>query len=48
LTDNYIRVEAASAEDLTNRITPVRLAKVTVDGMMGELTGCGLLRSVAR
>jgi threonylcarbamoyladenosine tRNA methylthiotransferase MtaB len=38
LTDNYIRVEAASHQDLHNRILPVRLSGLTEDGLCGELS----------
>lgn len=37
LTDNYIRVEAASHQDLHNLILPVRLCGLTEDGLCGEL-----------
>jgi len=37
LTDNYIRVEAASHQDLHNRILPVRLSSLMEDGLHGEL-----------
>jgi threonylcarbamoyladenosine tRNA methylthiotransferase MtaB len=37
LTDNYIRVEAASHQNLHNLILPVRLCGVTEDGLYGEL-----------
>ncbi len=36
LTDNYIRVYARSDEDLTNKILPVRLTKISGDGMWGN------------
>jgi len=35
-TGNYIRVYSGSKEDLTNRITPVRLLRLYKDGMWGE------------
>lgn len=37
LTDNYIRVYAASSSPLTNNILPVRLTGLREDGMKGEL-----------
>ena len=37
LTDNYIRVYAAAAEDLRNRLSLVRLARLHDDGMLGEM-----------
>ncbi len=36
LTDNYIRVYTKSNEDLTNKLLPVKLPKVSGDGMWGE------------
>ena len=36
LTDNYIRVYAKSAEDLTNKLLPVKLEKIYKDGVWGE------------
>ena len=35
LTDNYVRVSAASARDLANAITPARLGAVRDDGAVG-------------
>ena len=37
LTDNYIRVYTRSSEDLTNKLLPVKLAKVRGDGVWGEV-----------
>jgi threonylcarbamoyladenosine tRNA methylthiotransferase MtaB len=37
LTGNYIRVEAASHQNLHNLILPVRLCALTEDGLCGEL-----------
>ena len=37
LTDNYIRVEVTSAQDLHNRILPVQLLECTSRGLRGEL-----------
>jgi threonylcarbamoyladenosine tRNA methylthiotransferase MtaB len=37
LTDNYIRVYAKSAEDLTNRLLPVKLVEIRGDGVWGEI-----------
>jgi threonylcarbamoyladenosine tRNA methylthiotransferase MtaB len=37
LTGNYIRVYVKSADDLTNRILPVKLMKIYRDGIWGEL-----------
>lgn len=37
LTDNYIRVEAASPQDLHNLLLPVRLCGLTADGLRGRL-----------
>jgi len=37
LTDNYLRVYAASATDLTNRLWPTRLLATHADGLWGEL-----------
>ena len=38
LTDNYLRVQASSEQDLHNRIFPVRLRELTAHGLSGELT----------
>jgi threonylcarbamoyladenosine tRNA methylthiotransferase MtaB len=35
LTDNYLRVTSQATQDLWNRISPVRLAAVTRDGLTG-------------
>ncbi|MBM3189979.1 MAG: MiaB/RimO family radical SAM methylthiotransferase, partial [Chloroflexi bacterium] len=37
LTDNYLRVYAASAADLTNRLWPAHLLATHADGLWGEL-----------
>ena len=37
LTDNYVRVATITADDLANRITPVRLGRVEGSTMAGEL-----------
>jgi len=37
LTDNYIRVEAESTQDLSNRILPVRLVECVCECVRGEL-----------
>jgi len=37
LTDNYLRVYAASAADLTNRLWPARLLAPHADGLWGEV-----------
>ena len=37
LTDNYLRVRAASPQDLANRFTSARLMAVAGDGLMGEI-----------
>ena len=37
LTDNYIRVEAESTQDLSNRILPVRLVECVRERVWGEL-----------
>ncbi len=37
LTGNYLRVTGRSIDNLWNRITPVRLAQITEDGLQGEL-----------
>jgi len=37
LTDNYMRVEAVSPQDLHNLILAVRLSALTEDGLFGEL-----------
>jgi threonylcarbamoyladenosine tRNA methylthiotransferase MtaB len=37
LTNNYLRVRAASPEDLANRFTPVRLVALARDGLRGEI-----------
>jgi threonylcarbamoyladenosine tRNA methylthiotransferase MtaB len=36
LTDNYIRVSAASGDDLRNRLAPARLLRPIADGFEGE------------
>ncbi len=36
LTDNYIRVYASSDEDLTNKLLPVNVLKLSGDGVWGE------------
>ena len=38
LTDTYLRVRAASAADLTNRLAPARLTALADDGLNGEVT----------
>ena len=38
LTDTYVRVRTHSAAELTNRITPVRIAGLSGDGLIGEVT----------
>jgi threonylcarbamoyladenosine tRNA methylthiotransferase MtaB len=37
LTENYIRVYAASSDDLTNELLPVRILKTVRDGVVGEV-----------
>ena len=37
LTDNYMRIEAVSHQNLHNLILPVRLCGLTEDGLCGEL-----------
>jgi threonylcarbamoyladenosine tRNA methylthiotransferase MtaB len=37
LTDNYLRVRAASPQDLANRFMPVRLVTLAGDGLRGEI-----------
>ena len=37
LTDNYIKVYTESSEDLTNQLLPVKLVKVSGDGVWGEV-----------
>jgi len=37
LTDNYIRVYTRSKEDLSNKITKVRLEKLYRDGAWGKI-----------
>jgi threonylcarbamoyladenosine tRNA methylthiotransferase MtaB len=39
LTDNYLRVEAASSGSLWNQIRPARLTAVTAGGMRGAMLG---------
>jgi len=41
LTDNYLRVYAASAADLTNRLWPTHLLATHADGLWGELVRIG-------
>ncbi len=38
-TDNYIKVYAKSGKDLTNKLLPVKLVKVSGDGVWGEMVG---------
>jgi threonylcarbamoyladenosine tRNA methylthiotransferase MtaB len=38
LTDTYVRVRAHSTAELTNRITSVRIAGLSDDGLIGEVT----------
>jgi len=37
LTDNYIRVYTRTNKDLTNKLLPVKLSKVSGDGVWGEM-----------
>ncbi|MFC2045606.1 MiaB/RimO family radical SAM methylthiotransferase, partial [Chloroflexota bacterium] len=37
LTDNYIKVYARSSQDLTNRLTPVKIIRIRQDGVWGEV-----------
>jgi threonylcarbamoyladenosine tRNA methylthiotransferase MtaB len=37
LTDNYLRVHAASADDVANTLTPTRLVALTGGGLRGEI-----------
>ncbi len=37
LTDNYLRVQAASPADLSNRLMPTRLVALTTGGLQGEI-----------
>lgn len=37
LTDNYLRIQTSSEQDLHNRILPVRLQELTADGLNGPL-----------
>ena len=36
-TDNYIKVYTRSSEDLTNKLLPVKMVEVGVDGVWGEV-----------
>ena len=36
LTDNYIKVYTSSDEDLTNKLLPVKLTKISADGVWGN------------
>jgi threonylcarbamoyladenosine tRNA methylthiotransferase MtaB len=38
LTDTYVRVRARSEADLANRIVPARIAGLSEDGLVGEVT----------
>jgi threonylcarbamoyladenosine tRNA methylthiotransferase MtaB len=38
LTDTYVRVRARSEADLVNRIVPARIAGLSEDGLVGEVT----------
>ena len=37
LTDNYIKVYTKSDKDLTNKLLPVKLTKISGGGMWGEI-----------
>jgi hypothetical protein len=37
LTDNYLRVNAISQDNLWNQITPVHLTRLNTDGFFGEI-----------
>jgi threonylcarbamoyladenosine tRNA methylthiotransferase MtaB len=37
LTGNYIRVYARTSDDLTNKLLPVNLMKISKDGVWGEV-----------
>jgi len=43
LTDNYLTVSAACADDLSNRITPTRLVRPASQGLRGEVVMCGAI-----
>ncbi len=41
LTDNYLRVTALAEQHLWNRITPVRMTELVVDGLQGQVQEVG-------